>query len=385
MSFRCYACGADSVPPRAVCDECGGFVRYVSEKIEPLREAIAGDATAALPSFVSDVSMGEGDTPLVDLTAATPTVQGKLESLNPTCSFKDRGSAVVVSAVADRRTSWEGIVVASTGNTAPSVAAYASRADVPCAVLVPDDTSTSKLSQVAAHGAEVYATDGTFSDCFRVAQRAGGERLLNATAVYSANPFVASADRTVAFEIVRQLGAVPDWVSVPVGAGPLLAGTYWGFEELYDAGLVDRRPRMLCVQARGCHPIVEAFRSDEPVKPWQGPITTEVGAIADPLVGYVEDGEQTRRAVVESGGDAVALDDDEIHEWTDRLSRTDGVYAEPAAAASVAAAESEAVDDDDRVVALVTGHGLKESGEASVTPQYIGDDPSALREGVLDR
>lgn len=369
---------------RAVCESCGGFVRYEETDDDRLSAAVERNPKAALPSFERTVSMGEGRTPLVRVEGIDDaTVYGKLESLNPTCSFKDRGSSLLVSAVADPETSWEALVVASTGNTAPSVAAYAARAGIPCVVLVPEGTSLSKLSQVSAHHIDIYTVDGTFSDCFRFAQRASDERVLNGTAVYSANPFVVSANRTVAFEIVARLGEAPDWVSVPVGAGPLLGGTHLGFTELYDHGIVDSRPKMLCVQAEGCHPIVRAFERDEPVRPWTEPITTDVGAIADPLDGYTVDGEETRRSVVESGGDAVALDDDLIFEWTDRLAATEGIYAEPASAASVAAIDADVFDDGDTVVSLITGHGLKESSDEAPETTPIGDDPDRLRSVLL--
>ena len=385
MPFRCLDCDAVNAEPRPTCAACGGFVRYVEADEGALRRAVTGDATAALPAFERAVSMGEGETPLVPLEGLDvgPTVYGKLESLNPTCSFKDRGSALLVSAVADPTTSWEAIAVASTGNTAPSVAAYAARADVPCAVVVPSGTSFSKLAQVAAHGVDIYTVEGTFSDCFRTVQAASDERLLNGTAVYSANPFVASANRSVAFEIVAQLGRAPDWVTVPVGAGPLLGGTHFGFDELFAAGIVEKLPRMLCVQAKGCHPIVDAFETSEPVEAWTAPITTSVGAIADPLEGYAADGEATRQAVLDSDGSAVALVDDHIHAWTERLAREEGVYAEPASAASVAAVEAAPVDGD--VVALITGHGLKEPTEREPETLAIDDSPERLRAEVLGR
>jgi threonine synthase len=383
MPVRCWACGADADRPRATCAACGGFLRYVEDDPAALAAAVAGEPWAALPDY-DPVRMGEGDTPLVplDRRGGDAAVHGKLESLNPTCSFKDRGSALLVSAVADPGTTWEAVVVASTGNTAPSVAAYAARAGLPCAVVVPAGTPPSKLSQVAAHGADVYAVEGSFSDCFRLAREASDDRVLNATAVYSANPFVASANRTVAFELAAELGGAPDWVSVPVGAGPLLGGTYQGFVELAAAGLVDAAPRMLCVQARGCHPVVAAWEAERPVEAWTEPITTDVGAIADPLVGYAADGERTRQAVVESGGVAVALPDDRIHACGGRLADREGVYAEPASAAAVAGVEAAPVASGDTVVALVTGHGLKEAGEAVPDVATVAD-AATLRAALL--
>ena len=332
---------------------------YAADDAAVVRAA-TGSPRAALPAMARGVTMGEGATPLVTCAAAGHTVHAKLDSLNPTCSFKDRGSAALVSAVADASTPWQGIVVASTGNTAPSVAAYAARAGVPVAVVVPAGTSMAKLGQVAAHDATVFTVEGTFSDCFTLAQQTAGEAILNATAVYSANPFVAMANRTVAFELLEQLPAPPTHVTVPVGAGPLLGGIDQGFREAVAAGLLDRRPAMVCVQARGCHPIVQAYEADRPVTAWTEPITTTVGAIADPLVGYPEDGETTRQAVLDSGGSAIALPDAQIHAAADDLARRYGIYAEPAAAAGVGVVEELSLDADAVVVAMVTGHGLKE-------------------------
>lgn len=357
------------------CRDCGTFIRYAADR-SALERALEGEFWAAVPEQSQRISMGEANTPLVELERTSEelgiSLYAKLESLNPTCSFKDRGSALLVSSTADPTTSYEGLVVASTGNTATSVAAYAARATLPCAILIPEGTGMAKLSQAAAHGVQVFTVDGDFSECFSRAQTVANDRLLNATAVYSANPYVACADRTVAFELIRDLEKTPDWVSIPVGAGPLLGGTYDGFAELAGADLTDSVPSMLCVQARGCHPVVEAFDENRPVSAWDEPITTDIGAIADPLRGYAADGERTCQAVIESGGDALALEDTLIHEWTDRLAEWEGIYAEPASAASIAAlAESNAVDSGEIAVALVTGHGLKE-GDGRV-PEIDGE------------
>jgi len=350
-----------------------------------IARAAEGAPRAALPSMARGVSMGEGATPLVPCTVAGHTVHAKLDSLNPTCSFKDRGSAALVSAVADASTPWQGIVVASTGNTAPSVAAYAARAGVPAAVIVPEGTSMAKLGQVAAHDAAVFTVDGTFSDCFTLAQQTAGATIVNATAVYSANPFVAMANRTVAFELLEQLPAPPTHVTVPVGAGPLLGGIDQGFREAVAAGLLDRRPAMICVQARGCHPIVQAYEAARPVSAWTAPITTSVGAIADPLVGYPEDGETTRQAVLDSGGAAIALPDAQIHAAADDLARRWGIYAEPAAAASVGVIDELSLDADAVVVAMVTGHGLKEPAEHDGADGGLARpaDPEAIEAALL--
>lgn len=371
----------------ARCEHCGGVVSYECADPKALADAVDGDPWSALPAVRRRITMGEGETPFVELEAVSERlsvdVYAKLESLNPTCSFKDRGSSLLTSVVADPDTTYEGVVVASTGNTASSVAAYAARAGIPCAVLLPNDTASAKVAQAGEHGVEVFGVDGSFSDCFELAQSVAGNRILNATAVYSANPLVKTANRTVAFELAATMETAPDWISVPVGAGPLLGGTHAGFRELADAGFVDRVPKQLCVQARGCHPVVEAFDRDRRVEAWDRPITTNVGAIADPLRGYAADGEHTRQAVLESGGTAIALDDETVFEWQHRLAELEGIYAEPASAASVAAlAEAPAVEAGVTGVALVTGHGLKEPAESTESSVRTASE-DAVRAALL--
>jgi threonine synthase len=387
MVFSCNDCCRSISGFDARCPKCGGVISYENVEATTLSNAISGNPWTATPAVERRISMGEGETSLIKLEAVSNRlsvdVYAKLESLNPTCSFKDRGSSLLVSVVADSATSYEGVVVASTGNTASSVAAYAARADIPCAVLLPDNTGSAKVAQAAEHGVEVFSVDGSFSDCFELAQSVAGDRILNATAVYSANPLVKTANRTVAFELAAAMNMAPDWISVPVGAGPLLGGIHSGFQELTDANLIDRLPRQLCVQARGCHPIVDAFEHNRQVEAWDGPITTDIGAIADPLQGYAADGEHTRQAVLDSNGTAIALSDETVFEWQHRLAELEGIYAEPASAASIAAlAESTAVRKDETAVALVTGHGLKEPAEAAESPVQSASE-GAVRETLL--
>jgi threonine synthase len=388
MPFVCTDCETASEPPSSRCNRCDGVVCYVERDEHALEQAVTGNPWEALPVVEHRITMGERETPLVRLDAVSDRLgiecYAKLESLNPTCSFKDRGSSLLASTVTDSSTSFEALVVASTGNTASSVAAYAARAGVPCAILMPKGTAAAKLSQAAEHGVSVFAVDGTFSDCFERAQAVASDRILNATAVYSANPYVMSANRTVAFELTATLEEPPAWISVPVGAGPLLGGTHAGFRELREAELIDAIPKQLCVQAQGCHPIVEAYERDRPVESWERPISTNVGAIADPLTGYAADGEHTRQAVIESDGTAIALEDETIVEWQAFLAENEGVYAEPASAASVAAiAESPEVKPGSTAVALVTGHGLKEPDGTDDPAPEVGTTDT-IRKSLLE-
>lgn len=383
--FACHHCGASVVPPQPVCDRCDGFPIYQASAVA-LTNGIAQEPSVAGPPVVEGASLGEGDTPLLKLGAQTGPRHVKLEATNPTGSFKDRGSAALGSAAVAYDTDIEALVVASTGNTAASVAAYAARTELPCTVIVPAGAGSVKVAQAGAHGLELLGIDGTFSDCFALARTVAGDPgVLNATAVYSANPYVASANRVIAFELMAELATPPDWVTVPVGAGPLLGGIQAGFAELAAAGLIPETPRFCAVQARGCHPIVRAIQADEPVRSWKQPITTEVSAIADPLRGYAADGERTRQAVLASDGTAVALDDSRIAAARTRLAREHGLTVEPASAAAMGAIQATPeIAASDHVVSILTGHGLKHHTRMSPDVD-VDPDPGRIRRGLLAR
>ncbi len=329
------------------------------------------DALPLLPD-TDPVTLGEGDTPL--LCARRLEDSGELllknETVNPTASFKDRPVAVATTMA--RELGLEGVVCASTGNTAVAVAAYAAQGGLPAVCLVPQGTPAAKLAQVEAAGARVVRVRGNYSDAHFLA-RAAAEQYgwANLTSTY-VNPYMLEGDKTVAYELYEQLdGRVPDRVIVPVGAGPLLAAIHKGFEELRRAGLVKGEgPEMVAVQAAGCLPIVRAFeQAEEEVRPWQEPVDTKASSIADPLRGYPEDGTRTLSVVQRSGGVAVAVTDAEIHASMVDLARSEGLFVEPGAAAAVAAYRSlaarELLQRGERSVLVLTGHGLK--------------DPEALR------
>lgn len=371
--FACHDCGTSVVPPQPVCDKCNGFAIHQAS-VDALASAIAQEPSVAGPPVAETASLGEGDTPLLRLPAPGGSRHVKLEATNPTGSFKDRGSAALGSAAVASDPDIEALVVASTGNTAASVAAYAARTGLPCTVILPAGTGSVKVAQAGAHGVELLGIDGTFSDCFALARAVADDpRVLNATAVYSANPYVASANRVIAFELMAELDAPPDWVTVPVGAGPLLGGIQAGFAELAAAGLISETPRCCAVQAQGCHPIVRAIQRDEPVTSWEQSITTAVSAIADPLRGYAADGERTRQAILASDGTAVALDDSRIAAARTRLAREHGLFVEPASAAAVEAIQvTPDIAPSDQVVSILTGHGLKHHSEVCLD---VRDDP----------
>jgi len=309
------------------------------------------------------ITLGEGGTPLIrsswlERETGVREVWLKLEGMNPTGSFKDRGMVVAVAkALEDGATS---VLCASTGNTAASAAAYAARAGIRCAVVLPAGrVALGKLTQAVIFGARVVAVRGGFDDALALARElaaGGGHTLVN-----SVNPYRVEGQKTAAFEVCESLGDAPDALCIPVGnAGNITA--YWrGFVESAATGLATRRPRMFGFQASGAAPLVNGAAVSEPRT-----IATAI-RIGNPASwsGAVE----ARDA---SGGAIQAVTDEEILDAYSCIARRDGVFCEPASAAAVAGlrrrAREHALDGIDRVVCVLTGNGLKDPD----TAQTIG-------------
>ncbi|WP_329239773.1 pyridoxal-phosphate dependent enzyme [Actinoallomurus sp. NBC_01490] len=318
---------------------------------------------AGLPRVGEEISLGEGDTPLV----RCPRLAGvggvadllvKNETANPTLSFKDRAMALGVSLA--RTHDVPGVVAASTGNTAVAAAAYAARAGLPCRIVCAADGPKPRLAR--SLGADVRLVGGDFSGAYATAAELEADGWFPLTTTFR-NPYLTEAHRTVAFEIHERIGT-PDWVIVPVGAGPLLAGIHHGFRALAAAGRADRTPRLVAVQTEACAPLAAAWAGDGTAVTAVRPGPTVAEAIADPLRGYEDEGLITLAAVRESGGTVVAVPDVEIVEAVRAFARLEGLSVEPAAAAPLAAlrrlTSAGAVAPDARVVLVATGHGAKE-------------------------
>lgn len=328
------------------------------------------------------VTLGEGGTPLVEL-AVDPGVRvlAKLELANPTLSFKDRPVAVAATVAGELGAA--GLLCASTGNTAVAVASYAARAGLPSVCLVPEGTPPAKLALAVAAGAAVLPVRGSYSDAHALGRALAAESgWANLTSTYL-NPFMLEGDKTLAFELVEQLGGTaPDAVVVPVGAGPLLGGVAQG---LAETGV---RAHLHAVQAAGCAPIARAFAEDAPVAPWPEPAATAAGSIADPLDGYADDGQRTLDAVRASGGAAVAAGDDELRAAARDLARM-GLSVELGAAAALAGLRvlrrDGRVPDGATVVLVLTGHGAKDhaGGDgAAALPAVDPDDLTRARSAL---
>lgn len=313
------------------------------------------------------VTLGEGGTPLIRAKRLEGFFQHerlyiKNETVNPTLSFKDRPLSVALTVA--QQFQIPGVVTASTGNTGVAAAAYAAKAGIPCKVFVPHGTPFEKRAIMEMYGATLVEVAGTFSDAYQEAERETKVNgWFNLTSTFL-NPYAIEGDKTLAYEVYFQLGFIPDWIIIPIGAGPLLVACYKGFKELKMSGEISKLPRMVGVQAENCAPIVRAFEEkDEEVKPWGKPETIASG-IADPLTTYPQDGTRTLRTIRESGGCAVGVSDESIKRYRKLLAETEGIFAESAAVTSVAVVEKLKhtgwIKPEETVVCVVTGHGLKD-------------------------
>jgi threonine synthase len=320
------------------------------------------------------VTLLEGNTPLL----AAPTLSArtgcdvylKVEGANPTGSFKDRGMTVAVSTALGRGA--RAVLCGSTGNTSASAAAYAARAAIPCAVLVPDGkVALGKLAQALVHGATVLAVDGSFDDCLVLARELA--RRYPVVLVNSVNPDRIQGQKTVAFEIVEALGRAPDVHCIPVGNAGNITATWLGYREAAELGLARTRPVMRGFQAAGAAPLVQGRPVERP--------STIATAIR---IGRPASADGARRAVEESGGGLAAVTDREILAAYRLLAREEGVFVEMASAASVAgllqAAAAGLVERGSLVACTVTGNGLKDPDWAvagAPPPRRVPVDPAA--------
>jgi threonine synthase len=318
------------------------------------------------------VTLREGGTPLLPAPYLSERVEArvllKYEGLNPTGSFKDRGMTVAISKAVEEGS--KAVICASTGNTSASAAAYAARAGLVCAVLIPEGhIALGKLAQALIHGAKVIQIKGNFDQALSVVREMAARDAI--TLVNSVNPYRLEGQKTAAFEIVDELGDAPDVHCIPVGnAGNITA--YWrGYGEDHTAGRAATRPRMLGWQAAGAAPLV----SGEPV-PYPETIATAI------RIGNPASWAGAIAARDESGGAIGSVTDVEILDAYRLLAEREGVFCEPASAASVAgllrAVDAGLVRSGETVVCTLTGHGLKDPERAISTVELgISVEPNA--------
>ena len=309
------------------------------------------------------ITLNEGNTPLIssgylsNLLGKNFEVYLKYEGLNPTGSFKDRGMTMAISKAIEEGS--KVVICASTGNTSASAAAYAARAGIKCIVLIPKGAiALGKLSQALIHGANVLAIDGNFDDALDLVKDIPAQYPI--TLVNSLNPYRIEGQKTASFEICDDLGDAPDYQVMPVGnAGNITA--YWkGYKEYRKAGLSNKLPKMLGFQAEGAAPIVKGH-------PIKNPETIATAI----RIGNPASWKQAEAARDESYGLIDSVTDEEILEAYKILASRDGVFAEPASAASFAGLIKlfrkgyfKNIDQPTRITCILTGHGLKDPDRA---------------------
>lgn len=336
-----------------------------------------------IPSHTRIISLQEGNTPLIPMPRLANELGGgfelfvKFEGMNPTGSFKDRGMTVAISEAFGREAS--AVICASTGNTAASAAAYASRAGMRSIVIIPNGkVAAGKLAGAVAYGAEVIQIQGSFDDALSLVVDISQQHPI--ALVNSLNPYRLEGQKTAAFEICDTLGSAPDWLCLPVGnAGNITA--YWmGFRQynrLKNTGL----PRILGVQAAGSAPLVKGHPIDHP--------ETVCTAIR---IGRPARGEQALEAAEQSNGKIIAIKDDEILAMQ-RLLAANGVWVEPASAAGMAGFAHQVSNGEievrgTRIVAVCTGHGLKDPdiiANSMPSPQKLPARLADLEKAILGR
>ena len=311
------------------------------------------------------ITLNEGNTPLIQLeniprlTGRSVDIYVKFEGLNPTGSFKDSGMTMAVTEAVDKGR--EAIICASTGNTSASAAAYAGRAGIRAFVLIPDGKiALGKLAQTVMYGADIIQIHGNFDDGMRLVKEVADHAPV--TIVNSINPFRIEGQKTAAFEIVDELGRAPDYHCLPVGnAGNITA--YWkGYSEYASetAGhpaVVDKRPIMAGYQAAGAAPFIKG-----------GPVAEPETVATAIRIGNPQSWDGAWRAQKESGGWFAALTDETILKAQKLLAEKEGLFCEPASAASLAGAlrdiESGKIAEGSTIVCTLTGNGLKDPDTA---------------------
>ena len=335
-----------------------------------------------LPSHTKLVTLLEGNTPLIPAPKLASAMGGgfelwiKYEGLNPTGSFKDRGMTAAVSEALGRGA--KTVICASTGNTAASAAAYAARAGMKSIVLIPQGkVAAGKLAGAVAYGAQVIQIDGSFDDALTMVVEITDKHPI--ALVNSINPYRIEGQKTSAFEICESLNSAPDWLCLPVGnAGNITS--YWAgfkqYDELKSMGL----PQVLGVQAAGSAPLVLG-------RPVENPETVATAI----RIGKPARGEQALQAAEESGGRIIAATDEQILDMQKALAQLEGIWVEPASAAGLAGLALEIANGNldprgKRIVAICTGHGLKDPDiitQSMQKPLVVEPKLEALEEIIL--
>ena len=364
----CTSCGTD-IPDVGVvirCPKCGGLLEYAFE-IEYLRRVDFKDPftfwryAPVLPKVQEMVTLGEGGTTLHSANRLGEKIglrnfYLKDETRNPTSSFKDRVAALIISDAIGK--GFESLVCATNGNQGASLSAYCAKVNMACHLVVPRDLDMGKLAQMIVYDAHLEEAGVSIEEAIT-----RSERLVEETGWYQAttelNPLSVEALKTISIEITEQLH-VPDWVIVAMGSGTTIHAIWKGFKELEEMGKIDRKPRLIGVQAIGCAPIARAFKLgvDNPIEIEKAETEAVAIKVSSPLYG------QSALSILKaSSGLAVSVTDEDMLAAEKEIAKMEGIFAEPASAATVAClkhlVEGGEIDKGDSVVSLITSSGLK--------------------------
>ncbi len=387
--MRCLNCGLE-IPldqKTILCPRCGGLMEIILEppkdiSFSKLRGRGVWRYSPLIPGRYSKiVSMGEGNTPLIK-SSVKKGLYMKFEGANPTGSFKDRGMTVAVSSAVSL--GYKAVAAASTGNTAASAAAYSSRAGLKTYLILPKgNVALGKIAQSILYGATIMEVNGNFD----LAMKSVMELYKSLGLIYplnSFNPWRLEGQKTIAFEIAEEIG-VPDYVIVPVGNGGNIYAIWKGFNELVKAGITERIPKMIGVQAEGAAPIAKSIIANKDEPEFVDSPRTIASAIK---IGKPVNWKKTMKAIKESGGTALIVSDEEIIEAQKMLARSEGLGVEPASAASYAgylkALSSGLIDENETAVTILTGHALKDpDAMLRMDTKRIVIQPEEVRDFVL--
>jgi threonine synthase len=306
------------------------------------------------------ISLGEGNTPLIRLNniprdiGRQVDIYVKYEGLNPTGSFKDRGMTMAVTKAVEEGS--RAVICASTGNTSASAAAYAARAGITAFVLIPEGKiALGKLAQAMIHGATVLQIRGNFDEGMQLVKEVGENTPV--TIVNSINPFRLQGQKTAAFEIIEELERAPDFHCLPVGNAGNISAHWMGYDEYFEHGIVNNRPRMVGYQAAGAAPFLRGAMVDNP--------ETVATAIR---IGHPQSWDKAWKVKQDSDGWFDECSDEEILAAQRLLTQKEGIFCEPASATSLAGAlrdiNSGKIPEGSSVVCTLTGHGLKDPDTA---------------------
>ena len=366
--LQCSQCSSyfSPFPPKHKCEKCGSLLDYTYD-FEQLKDTVLPKTFTFwkfkpyLPEVRNIVTLGEGGTPLHNAERLAKelglkNLYLKDETRNPTNSFRDRCSALMVSNALDY--GHDSVICASNGNMGASMAAYCAKSGLTCHVIVPKMVDVGKLAQMMIYDAIIEEHGETVDE-----SNVRAESLAEETGWYQAtaefNPLAVEAEKTISYEVVEQFG-VPDCFVVSMGSGGTIYSLWKGFKDLQALQKIDRIPRMIGVQASGCAPIVEALETGEsvPVDACES-YTRALGIfVRNPV-----NGSKALSAIKDSGGAAVTVQDSEICGAEREIARFEGIFAEPSSSATIAALkkllDQGVVEGDESVVCLTTGSGLK--------------------------